>query len=96
MTEPPSIAQTPSRTGRRLRYAWLALFAFNAVMLIVTVIPLLRGEADTYHNQHSRLVTGALSGLLLASSVLARPPMKWILIAAAFFCIGVQYFLIVK
>ena len=94
MTEPPSVAQTPSSAGGRLRYLWLALVAFNTVMLIVTVIPLLRGEADTFHNQHARSVTGALSGLLLASSFLVRLPMKLILIAAAFLCIGVQYFLI--
>lgn len=96
MTEPPNIAQTPLSAGVSLRYVWLALLAFNMVMLIVTAIPLLRGEAEAYHNQHARLVTGFLSGLLLASSFLVRLPMKWILVAAAFLCIAVQYFLIFK
>ena len=96
MTEPASIARAPLNANGRLRYVWLALVAFNIVMLIVTVIPLLRGEADTYHDEHARLVTGALTGLLLASSFLVRMPMKWILIAAAFLCLGVQYVLILK
>ena len=94
MTEPASIAPTPLNASGRLRYLFLALVAFNIVMLIVTVIPLLRGEANTYHNQHARLVTGALTGLLLASSFLVRVRVKWILIAAAFLCLGVQYVLI--
>ena len=94
MTEPPITARAPLNTSGRLRYVWLALVAFNIMMLIVTVIPLLRAEIDTYHNQHARLVTGALTGLLLAASFLVRLPVKLILIAAAFLCLGVQYVLI--
>ena len=93
MAEPTSIAQTPSRAGRRLRHVWLALLAFNIVMLIVTIPPLLRGEADAYHNEHARSVVGALSGLLLASSYLVRPPRSLILLAAAFLSLVVQYYL---
>jgi hypothetical protein len=75
---------------------WWALLAFNVVMLIVTVPPLLRGEADAYHNQHARLVAGTVSGLLLVLSALVRPPGNVILLVTAFLSLGVQYFLAFK
>ena len=96
MTEPPIIARTPLNASGRFRYLWLALVALNVVTLIVTVIPLLRGEADSYHNQHARLVTGALTGLLIASSFLARLRVNWIQLAARFHCLGVQCFLMYR
>jgi hypothetical protein len=93
MAEQTSNAPTLSRTGRILRRVWLTLLAFNLVMLIVTIPPLLRGEPDAYHNQHARSVASAVSGLLLVSTFLVRPPKNWVLLVAAFLSLGVQFVL---
>ena len=94
MAEQPGLALTAtSSIDKWLRRVWLALFAFNAVMVIVTVPPLLRGAVDSYHNEHARLVVGFLSGLLLTSGPLVRAPFRWMLLVAAFLSVGFSFFL---
>src|SRR5437868_4514370 len=79
-------------TEDRLRPIWFVLLGVNGLMLFNTLPPFLRGEADSYRNQHAGLVLGAVTGFLLAASYLVRPPVRWILLAGSFLAIGFNYY----
>ena len=88
-----SIGVPPSRLERRLRVFWLLLLAFNIVMLVVTLPPLVRGEKDAYFHQHARLVAGAVSGILLSATFLTRSTVKTAFFVAACASIGTSVWL---
>ena len=65
-------------------YFTVGLVIFNVVLLLVVLSDMLRGEADSYHNQHARLLAGAISGMLLSLGFLAKSftAKGWLLAAA--------------
>ncbi len=82
---------------RLLGYFTVGLVIFNAVLLLVVLSDVLRGEADSYHNQHARLVAGATSGMLLSLGFLAKSATaKGWLLAATLAAVSVSVVLAVR
>ena len=81
---------------RFLGFVTIGVLILNAVLLLVVLSDILRGEADSYHNQHARLASGAISGILLCVGILAKSPAKGWLLVAAFASVSVSVVLAVK
>jgi hypothetical protein len=50
---------------RRLGAVWFTLFGLNGILLVVSLIPVLRGAEDRYLHQHVRLFLSVLAGMLI-------------------------------
>jgi hypothetical protein len=62
------------------------------VLLINAVVSIGRGVPDSFHNQHSRQIAGAVSGLLLAWGFqVRRPRLRWVLIGSTFIAVVVSF-----
>jgi len=69
---------------RLLGHLTIGLVIVNTVLLLIVLSDVLRGEADSYHNEHARLVGGAISGILVSLGFLAKSVSAkgWLLVAA--------------
>jgi hypothetical protein len=85
----------PTRKEQVLRKAWIALLALNSGLLILSLVWLIRGDPDTYHNEHARGVASPLTGVLLAINGLMRYHRiyTWVLLAAMIVSLGVSFWL---
>ena len=63
---------TAMASERSLRRLWTLLFVAQSFLLVWALVDIARGEQDSYHNQHARLVVQALLGMCLALGFLAR------------------------
>ena len=86
-----TVAAGTSRRAWLQRVFWLLLIGLNLIVLAMALPPLLRGDRDSYLNQHARLVAGAVTGLMLCGGFLVRR--RWqavLLMVGAFVSLGVS------
>ncbi len=87
---------TSWKRERLLGFAAVGLVIFSTVLLLVVLSEVLRGEADRYHNEHGRLVAGAISGILLSLGLLAKSSAKGWFLAAALASVAASVVLAVR
>jgi hypothetical protein len=78
--------------GKKLIWVWRGLTLLWIVLLVNAVVSIGRGVPGSYHNEHSRQIAGAVSGLLLAGAFqVRRPRLRWVLTASAFIAVVVSF-----
>jgi hypothetical protein len=79
----------------RMRLAWTGFVVLWIALLIPNAVGLLKGQPDTYHNEHWRGATLAGGGLVLAlSNVTTNRKIHYVLLGASYAILGWSLWLI--